>query len=420
MSTPAPAIEAPISPASTLTPLARFLIRRRVRVYAWIVIIVSLAVWGYELSQANDLLNPAGNPIGGDYVTFHAASALVQDGRPGDVYDLAAIHEAETKALSTDGGAFAWHYPPVFLIAVSGLALLPYLAGFALWSLTTAGLLYAGVRTCMRDSVVLAAAVGFPALVTNLVGGQTGFLSAGILALGLTQLEKRPFIAGAVLGCIVYKPHFAPLILLALLATNRRQAFAGALTSALALSALSFALFGPGTWRAFVENIPFASDLMYEGSINLLKMTSVSAALTQLGLPRLPTQAVQLAVSLAVAAWTIRLWRSEAPDRLKHATLCFGVLLAAPFAFNYDLVVMGLGLLYLGLECQATGWRHWEHEALLVAWIAPAGLIAVAAITGLVLMPVLLAALMLVTHRRAHQPANQPPPRMEQGLPQAA
>jgi hypothetical protein len=417
MTTPAPVV---LIPSSILTPLARFLNRRRVRVYAWIVLIVSLAVWGYELSQANGLLNSAGNPIGGDFVTFHAASSLVLDGRPGDAYDLAAMHQAETKALGGNGGAFAWHYPPIFLLFVAGLATLPYLGAFVFWCAATAGMLYVALRSHLRDGVVLAAAIGFPGILTNLTTGQTGFLSAGILALGLSQLARRPFFGGAILGCIVYKPHFAPLVFLVLLATNRRQAFAGAVASAVALSALSFVLFGPGTWRAFIDNIPFASDLMYEGHINLLKMTSVSATLTQLGLPRLPTQALQLAVSLTVAFYTIRLWRSAAPERLKHATLCFSILLAAPFAFNYDLVIMGLGLLYLGLEYQATGWHRWEHEVILLAWIAPAGLIAVAALSGLVLMPVLLAALMVVTYRRAHQLADQSAPRMEQGLPEAA
>jgi hypothetical protein len=336
------------------------------------------------------------------------------------VYDLASIHEAENEALGTDGGAFAWHYPPTFLVIVTGLAFLPYLAAFALWSIATAGLLYAGVRGLLREHVVLAAAIGFPGLLINFIGGQTGFLSAAILALGLTQLEKRPFVAGAMLGAIVYKPHFAPLVFLVLLATNRKQAFAGAVMSAAALSCVSLLLFGAGTWRAFVENIPFASDLLYEGGINLLKMTTVSAALTEFGLSRPATQIVQAVVSIAVAVYTVRLWRSEAPDRLKYAALCFGVVLAAPFAFDYDLVVMGLGLLFLGIECQVTGWRRWEAEVMVLAWVAPLVLVPLAQVTGIVTMPVLMAALLAVTARRSSPASPEYVRAGVEALPQAA
>jgi hypothetical protein len=187
------------------------------------------------------------------------------------------------------------------------------------------------------------------------------------------------------------------------------------------LSGVSLLLFGPATWRAFIENIPFASDVLYNGGVNLLKMTTVSAALTELGVSRLPAQGIQAVVSLAVALYAVRLWRSDAPARLKYAGLCFGILLAAPFAFNYDLVIMGLGLLYLGLECQATGWRRWDAEVLLLGWVAPMALIMLAALSGVVLMPVALGVLMLVVWRRSRLDEQAPSRSPESvSLPQAA
>ena len=390
------------------------------RFCASLVLVVSLAVWAYQLSQGDGLVDSGGHPVGGDYVTFYAASALVEDGRPGDVYDLAAIHAAETEALGDDGEHFAWHYPPVFLLAVAGLALLPYVAAFVLWSGATLALLYAGTRSLLRDNVVLAAAIGFPGLYTNLIGGQTGFLSAGILALGLTQLEKRPFLAGAILGAIVYKPHFAPLVFLVLLATNRRAAFAGATTSALTLVVLSLVLFGAGTWRAFIEDVPFASDLLYEGNINLLEDDHGQRGVY----PNRP----------ATTADSVRAGRGfDRSSRLRRRNMAIGRTRAPQIR---GAVLRDHARRALCLQLRPRG--HGPRPALPRPRVSSDRLATMGgrgdrlrlgrthvdghacSVSGLVLMPVVLAGLLLVVSCRARSLLHQPSDRASQSLPLAA
>ena len=113
-----------------------------------------MLMWGVWLLRADGLI-VAGKPVGGDFVTFYAASDRARTGDAARVYDLEAMHAAETRALGADGGSYAWHYPPTFLLAISGLALLPYVAALAVWlAVTGVGLLLA-VHARLRDEAVL-------------------------------------------------------------------------------------------------------------------------------------------------------------------------------------------------------------------------------------------------------------------------
>jgi hypothetical protein len=75
----------------------------------------------------------------------------------------------------------------------------------------------------MAACVVMAA----PAVMINLVSGQNGAFSAAILAGGLMLLDRRPVLAGLLLGLLCYKPQLAVLVQVALVASGRwRTAFA--------------------------------------------------------------------------------------------------------------------------------------------------------------------------------------------------
>ena len=65
--------------------------------------------------------------------------------------------------------------------------------------------------------------------------GHNGFLTALLLGGGLILLERKPFLAGLLLGCLVYKPQFALVLPLLLLALWNWRAIAGAAVSSLAL-----------------------------------------------------------------------------------------------------------------------------------------------------------------------------------------
>ncbi len=344
----------------------------------------------------------------------------MRQGNNQGAYNLDTIHQAESDAVGKDVGAFAWHYPPTFLLVVSGLSLLPYFAALAVWLAATALALFLATRHWLKQSIVFWPAVAFPGLYQNAIDGQTGFLSAALLAGGLLLLKRRPLLAGALLGLITYKPHFAPLVFLALLVMKPRTALLGAIASSAGVALLSLVLLGDGPWRAFFHDIPFATDLLYDGGLPLNKMTSVSGALLMLHVPVFAAKVLQISVSAACAGFVVWLWRCEAPDKLRYAALCIAVTLAAPFAFDYDLPIFGVGLLFFGLECYETMWRAWEPETLTIAWVLPVVFTPIAIATSIGTLPLVCAALLYLIARRVRTPMPISAPRELNALAAAA
>jgi hypothetical protein len=95
----------------------------------------------------------------------------------------------------------------MFIFAVAPLAYLPYLPSYLLW---------------------LAA----PPVFFNVMYGQTGFLTGGLIGLGLVLLGRRPILAGILVGLASVKPHFGVLIPLALIAGGYWRVFAAVATMA--------------------------------------------------------------------------------------------------------------------------------------------------------------------------------------------
>jgi hypothetical protein len=202
------------------------------------------------------------------------------------------------------------------------------------------------------------------------------------------------------MGLLTYKPHFAPLIFIALLAGRRWTALTGAAGSAMLLAAASLIAFGWGTWEAFIDNTSFSSELLYEGGLLRAKMPTVSAAALILGAPAILAQTLQAFVAAAAAVVVVWLWRTNAKASLRCAGLCLAVLIATPFAFDYDLVILGLALLWFGLDAYRSGWLSWERELLVLGWLTP--LIGpVLALAYIPVAPLILAALLWLVVRRA-------------------
>src|SRR5690606_15606825 len=123
------------SPASAFD--LDWLNERRVRAYPRIMVALYALLIVVWLSPTNGLIDRTGNPIGTDFVAFWTAGALVAEGRPADVYDTAALHAAERRAVGAPIDAFPFAYPPSLLLVLPALAALPYLAALPIWLVAT-------------------------------------------------------------------------------------------------------------------------------------------------------------------------------------------------------------------------------------------------------------------------------------------
>jgi Glycosyltransferase family 87 len=96
------------------------------------------------------------------------------------------------------------------------LGLLPYPEALAVFLGATGALWAAPVRRLLPDARAWIVAAPTPAGLINLADGPNGFLTAALAGFALLLLDRRPAIAGALVGLLAIKPHLAVLFQVAL------------------------------------------------------------------------------------------------------------------------------------------------------------------------------------------------------------
>jgi hypothetical protein len=337
-----------------------------------------------------------GKGIASDFVNVWAAGKLVLQGNPALAYDWPTHKAIEELAVGhAFDGYFGWHYPPVFLFVAATLALLPYAPAYLAWLLATFPAYLAATRAISGEPAGYWLALAFPALLSNLIVGQNGFLTAGLLGGALFFLIQQPLLAGILIGLLAFKPHLGLLIPIALIAGGHWRAFVSASVTALVLSALSWLAFGSETWTAFFHSIPHTSQaFLSDGWADFGKLQTLFGLTRMLGAPEGVAWTLQVALALvaAVAVWLI--WRSRAAYEIKAAALATGALLATPYLYTYDLVVLAVPLAYLFRLGRREGFLPYEIGGMACACAliasfpfvgAPVGFGAVVVVAGLVL-----------------------------------
>jgi arabinofuranan 3-O-arabinosyltransferase len=198
----------------------------------------------------------------------------------------------------------------------------------------------------LRTGVLFA--LGFPAAIWNVTAGQNGFLTAALIGGTLGLLERHPALAGICLGLLTYKPQFGLLFPIVLIADRRWLTIAVATLTAIALAALSWLAFGSASWQAFVHWAPLSSHaLIEEGALDWYRLQSVFALVRAHGGSETLAWTVQGVLSLSLAVGLVWLWKSRVAFELKAAALAAGALLATPYLFMYDLVVLAVAVAFL-------------------------------------------------------------------------
>jgi hypothetical protein len=340
--------------------------------------------------------------LGSDFISFWTTGRMLQtDASP---YDGAAHIAAQRTHFASATGYTAFFYPPSFLPLCWPLGLFGYFPALAAWLAATGAVYVAAVRTWWRDAGIDAAlwllVLAFPAVPIVVTHGQTAFLVAGLLGLGIWLVPTRPLLAGALLGLATIKPQFGVLLPLVLLTTREWKVIAAAAVTALGLAAFSAAVFGLEAWPDWLAASGRAQDAMAAGAVGYAKMVSPFAALKLLGAPTSAAYLVQGAVSLSVAAMLVRAaWGKRWSPALGAATLVAAPLVT-PFVLDYDLVLLAFPLLWLAGRGQHARFADWEKLAIVLAFAAPAFGRPVAMNLGVPLMPPVLALLFWVTWRR--------------------
>jgi hypothetical protein len=364
-----------------------WLTRERARLWGLAVLAASAIGFAFLVATSDGLNDYQGRPLGTDFSNVYAAGSHVRDGHAAAAFDWPAQHARERAIFGDQTPFYGWHYPPFFLFVAGLLALMPYALALAAWQGVTL-LLYLGAvgkilrsvaaragawpNLVTRDPLWLLLGLAFPAVFVNIGHGHNGFLTAALLGCALVALDTRPVIAGILFGLIAYKPQFGLLIPLVMIATGRWRAFLAAGATVAALAALTLIAFGPEVWRAFFASTHLTRiEVLEQGGTGWHKIQSVFAMVRMWGGGVPLAYVAQGAVTAALAAALVVLWRSRAAYPLKAAALTIAAILATPYSLDYDFVVLAPALAFLAADGFARGFAPWEKTALALLWIVP-------------------------------------------------
>lgn len=344
-----------------------------VGVYGWLVFAFAF--------DHDGVIGPRYNAPGSDYMVYWQAVRAALGGDFAMLDDpmalTARINAAFVGWLASPLPLHAWLYPPTFLLALRPFAAFPFAASYALFQLVTFAAAVAGswcwAASARRRMLWLAALVLAPAASIDVASGQNAFLTLALLLGGVGLLGRVDWVGGALLGLLSYKPQFAILVPVALVALGNRRALAAAAASAVLAAAASAAVFGTALWqdwigRALAGGGPGDAAWLDAGR---LWGASVWTCAMLLGAPGWLADAAQAAAVVLCAGGVWMAFRSPlAPDR-RMAVLLAATLLAAPHCSQYDLLLLDAAVLLLAFSVLDGTTLALRPVLLLLPWAAP-------------------------------------------------
>ncbi len=379
---------------------ADWLTIERVRLFMrlWLALSLLAAFAWVLLARGN--VDLTGKPLGTDFASFWTASQMALGGHPAQVYDGVAHQAAQTRLFGRDVGYYAFFYPPVFLWICLPLAFAPYLTSLALWLGVTAAAYGRVIRAFLGQRAGWMAIAAYPAVLINVGHGQNAFLSTGLFGGGVLLLNRRPILAGALLGALIYKPQLGLVIPVALLLSGRWRTLLGAAGAALVLAGLSVLTLGLQPWRAFLAAAPQARAALEQGLVGDAKMQSLFAAVRLLhggvALAYGAQALMALAACAALAYAQRRAFRAEA----EGPAMVAAALLASPFLLDYDLILLAIPLAWLAAQGLKSGFWPYEKAILAAGFILPATSRTIASTSGIPVGPLVVALVFWLVLRR--------------------
>jgi hypothetical protein len=356
---------------------------------AWTLV---AAVWLFERLRDATAIGLAAEDryaFGDDFIDFWSAPRLALMGRIADVYNFARFHVFQVSVLDGPIHLYHYDYPPIMILLNLPFALLPYLWGLGAWYV--GGVLVFGLtvraawpQPMPRLSHVALYTVALPAVYDKLMCGQNGTWIAAIMGGGLMALERRPILAGVLLGLLAAKPQMAFLVPVALLCGRRWTALAACAATAALLIIASVLVFGLDPWWAFLRRIDLLRPFILEDGTGFWYIfISIFVTIRHLPAPVAVAYAVQAIVTVIALALVVRAWRSSAPQHAKNAVLVMAAFFATPYVQTYDLVVAMLVPLWLLQTAPVNArQRTLQRLSFAILFVSPMFAFAFAKLTG--------------------------------------
>lgn len=363
--------------------------RERLTRYPLIVGAMSLAglilLWMFGQTPTTDAL---GKPIGTDFSGVWTAGRMLLEGNVTGLFDPVQ-HFAYQQAFHANPKVevYGWHYPPFFLAVAALVGSLPYLPALLFWQATTFAAFVAVLRSILpaeHGRLVTIAAFGFPATFVTFAHGHNAFLSAALIGGGLLLLERRPVLAGVLIGLLAYKPQFGLVLPLVLALGGHWRAFFAAGATVVAMAAATTLVLGTDVWIALFEGAKFTREVVLEqGATGWYKIQSLFSAARSFGAPLPLAYALQAILTLAVMASLALLVLRRADHRLIAAATAVAALLSTPYAMDYDMAILAVAIVFGVAHGLERGFAPYEISIYAATWAVPLVARAVMKGTGL-------------------------------------
>ncbi|MEQ1810743.1 MAG: glycosyltransferase family 87 protein [Terricaulis sp.] len=328
-------------------------------------IAVAVAMLGFFISRTvyvHGNAMPSGQPFFGDYMAFWSAGRAALDGHAHEIHERTMLWQVQ-QAIAPDVKFFApWNSPPTFLMIVCVLALLPYPVSAVFFLVSTLVLFGFAIRRFLPDARALILPFTSPTVLYQTATVQAGMLIAGVNGLAIRWLDKRPHLAGALIGFLAIKPHIALLWPLFLALSGRWRVFMSAAVAALTFVVMAGLMFGFDTYLNWFESLNYSQRLISEQRITTPAYASLYANLLGLDAPQalaIGLHAVSAVAGIIVACVVFR----KGDVALGGAALCAATLLVSPYLFFYDFTTLLVGAALLGAPRSSL-----DYAAAIFAW----------------------------------------------------
>jgi hypothetical protein len=320
---------------------------KRLRAYSTLIASVLWTMWAVDMSNAGPV-DRLGKIKGTDFLQFYVGGSFAREGRLADFYDVSTEY-ARARAV-IPASADTLYLPvqsPQTALVFAPLAALSYPTAVAIW-IAIIVLVYAACcwlvcRDCHSlrryRAEAIATAMAFPGLYATVLHGQTSIVSLLAISVAVAALRcDRRLLAGAALGCLAFKPHWAAAVVVVFLAAREWRVAAAALVSAGAQIALTYAVAGAAAMRGYwtiLVSLQRAGDLVEPRAGDSLR------SFFKVFVPS-PAAATLLYIVASIGALAIasRVWRSDAAFERRASAMLLAIVLISPHALPYDLILL--------------------------------------------------------------------------------
>ena len=330
-----------------------------------------------------------------DFSNLWAGGRLIDAGDYATLYDRHTFTAWQTSAFG-DFGARTFSYPPTLFPLAQLATVLPYRPALIAWLTATAALFGLAAKPLWPKGagpVWLAALT--PAALLNISMGHMGFLFGAIWLAIFHQLDRRPVLAGSLIGLFVMKPQLAILLPLVLLLRGEWRAIAAAAASAMAMIASSALVYGLAPWKLFLFGAVGTQASFIDPAGAGFARLSTSAATAVLGLGGGWPMAMLVQVLLAIIGVAALVRCRSVPTPQLGMLAATATFLVLPYALAYDLTVVSLGALSLMVDRSASSP---DRRLASIGFVAPQVGI-VFAYLGAPVMSLMLLALLVAQYR---------------------